>query len=386
MPTSKPTNIDAQRILAIMDELKEKLTYLSVVTPQVLEGLQSDEGQATVELLGNDLMKKIVEQIRLEELYVASNTTSDGSFALAEDNDDVRETVERLQKNTLDLCRRMKVIPNIVPELRNFQETRPTNMLQFLRTLAEMQELTLKRLTTTVEEERSRQELLEHYVGREEAASKRRQQLEKDLAHIRREKERAGSARTEVLTKLKADLLDVKDSTELRMKQLRDHYEGRMNEHQEKFNAQQEQLTKSIATLKDANKNMRIAGQEDELGLRRQKVRRETDVENVIKSYDSAVMEMVVDFNSHVDEYKKEQKSLQELKEHFSKVDAEKERISHEDAISRTRMKKSEMERQNRQRSASTVQAFWRGIMQREEFVKMKKASKKKGKAGGKKK
>merc|ERR1719329_1158326 len=104
----------------------------------------------------------------------------------------------------------MKVVQNIVPELRNFQETRPTNMLQFLRTLADMQELTLKRLTTTVEEERSRQELLEHYVGREEAASKRRQLLEKDLAHIRREREKAGSSRTEVLTKLKADLLDVK--------------------------------------------------------------------------------------------------------------------------------------------------------------------------------
>merc|ERR1719265_1506722 len=163
-------------------------------------------------------------------------------------------------------------------------------MLQFLRTLADMQELTLKRLTTTVEEERSRQELLEHYVGREEAASKRRQQLEKDLAHIRREKERAGSSRTEVLTKLKADLLDINDSTYLRMKQLRERYENRMTEHQEKFNTKEEEYTKTIAALKDANKNMRIASQEDEIGLRRQKVRRETDVENVIKSYDSAVM------------------------------------------------------------------------------------------------
>jgi len=353
------------------------------VTPQVLEGLQSEEGQAASELLGNDLMKKIAEQVRLEEVYVASNTTSDGSFSLAEDNDDVRETVERLQKNTLELCRKMKPIPNIVPELRNFQEQKSANMLQFLRTLAEMQELTLKRLTTTVEEERSRQELLEHYVGREEAASKRRQQLEKDLAHIRREREKAQSSRTEVLTKLKADLLDVKDSTELRMKQLRERFEARMNEHQEKFNAQQEAYTKNIATLKDANKNMRMGSQEDEIGLRRQKVRRETDVENVIKSYDSAVMEMVVDFNCHVDEYKKEQKSLQELKEHFSKVDAEKERISHEEAITRTRLKKAEMERQKRQLSASTVQAFWRGILQREEFVKLKKASRKKG---GKKK
>merc|ERR1712139_261499 len=167
------------------------------------------------------------------------------------------------------------------------------------------------------------------------------------------------------------------------MRQLRERYENRMTEHQEKFNAKEEEYTKNIAALKDANKNMRIASQEDEIGLRRQKVRCETDVENVIKSYDSAVMEMVVDFNCHVDEYKKEQKSLQELKEHFSEVDAEKERIQHEDAITRTRMKKSEMERMKRANASSTVQAFWRGIMMREEYQKMKKANKKKG---GKKK
>merc|ERR550537_1406770 len=139
-----------------------------------------------------------------------------------------------------------------------------------------------------------------------------------------------------------------------------------MTEHQEKFNAKHEEFTKTIATLKDANKNMRIASQEDEIGLRRQKVRRETDVENVIKSYDSAVMEMVVDFNSHVDEYKKEQKQLLELKEHFEKVDAEKERINHEDAIARTRQKKAESERQQRARDAATVQAYWNGILRRE--------------------
>merc|ERR1711959_198657 len=247
-----------------------------------------------------------------------------------------------------------------------------------------MQDLTLKRLTTTVEEERSRQELLEHYVQREEAASKRRQQLEKDLAHIRREREKAQSSRTEVLTKLKADLLDVKDSTELRMRQLREKYEGRIMEHFERFNAQEAQYLKRIEELRTQNKNMRAGSQEDEIGLRRQKVRRETDVENVIRSYDSAIVEMVADYNSHVVEYKKEQKTLVELKEHFAKVDTEKERIRSENVIASTRQKKSEAEQARRNGQASLLQAYWRAILQREEFVKIKKAAKKKG--GGKKK
>merc|ERR1719293_58709 len=120
---------------------------------------------------------------------VASSGVEGGSFAHsgAEDTEEVREDVRALQKNTVDLCRKMRAVDRIVPELRNFQETRPTQVITFLKTLADMQDLTLKRLTTTVEEERSRQELLEHYKTRESEATLRKQQLERDLNHMRQE-------------------------------------------------------------------------------------------------------------------------------------------------------------------------------------------------------
>ncbi|OLP89064.1 hypothetical protein AK812_SmicGene29524 [Symbiodinium microadriaticum] len=80
MPTAKPTNIDAQRILAIMDELKEKLTFLSFVSPQVLAGLQGEDGSATVEILGPELMKCFAEQLRLEDLYVMASNGEGGDI------------------------------------------------------------------------------------------------------------------------------------------------------------------------------------------------------------------------------------------------------------------------------------------------------------------
>merc|ERR1712118_286598 len=83
--------------------------------------------------------------------------------------------------------------------------------------------------------------------------------------------------------------------TELRMRQLREKYEGRIMEHFERFNAQEAQYLKRIEELRTQNKNMRAA--------------------------------------SHVVEYKKEQKTLVELKEHFAKVDTEKERIRSENVI-----------------------------------------------------
>jgi hypothetical protein len=52
-------------------------------------------------------------------------------------------------------------------------------------------------------------------------------QLEWDLAHVKREREKAQSSRAQVLIRLKADLLDVKETTEVRGKNLQQKYETR---------------------------------------------------------------------------------------------------------------------------------------------------------------
>lgn len=389
MPTPKPTNIDAQRILAIMDELREKLTYLSVATPQVLAMLQSEEGQAVQESVGPELMKQLTEQTRLEELYVVANANADRDFGHSDEGEEVREEEHSLKKNTLELCRKMRekirTQPNIVQELKSFQERDATrNVIQFLKTLTDMQELTLKRLTTTVEEERSRTELLEHYKNREAEASKRRQQLEKDLNHVRRESERAQSVRTETLTKLKADLLDVRDSKQERMAALRTRYETRMREHEAAFAAKEEELRKKIDALKDANKKARHNNEVDEDGQKNKAQIERVRVHGVIQHYDGQVKDLAIKIEECKDGYNKEQKQLQELTEHFKKVNKEKENIESEEAIAQARKAKRAASAERRKRAAALVQAFWKGILQREAYGTMKKAKKKKG--GGKKK
>lgn len=386
MPTSKPTNVDAQRILAIMDELKEKLTYLSVVTPEVLERLQSEEdGQAAGDLLGPELMKQFQEQIRLEELYVVANQASDGYGAEGENMPEgVREDVKSLSQNTLQLCRKMKTTPNIVPELRNFQETRPAQMVTYLKTLVDMQELTLKRLTTTLEEERSKTELLEHYIIKEADASKRRQQLDLDLNHIRREKDRSQSHRAEILTKLRADLMDVKENKLERMNSLRTRYDNRMKQQQEEFNERKEKMEKTIEACKAKNKKLRDESNEDE-AVKKKAVRRyEKEVADEITTYDTTIKEMAYNLNEHQEGFKKEQKQLMELREHFSKVDSEKECINNEEGLADARQAKLNFEKSRRNEASALVQAYWRGIIQREEYQKMKKNKKKGGKKKGK--
>ena len=64
----KPTNADAQRILAVTQELKERLTFMSVITDEVWEAIEAEDGDqgatTALETLGPDLTKMIDEQIR----------------------------------------------------------------------------------------------------------------------------------------------------------------------------------------------------------------------------------------------------------------------------------------------------------------------------------
>lgn len=81
----------------------------------------------------------MAEQIRLEELYHGSATAGDEAAVASLDVDDLQEIVEQLERNMRDLCRKMREVPNVVQELRAFQETRPVNSMKFIHALADMQ-------------------------------------------------------------------------------------------------------------------------------------------------------------------------------------------------------------------------------------------------------
>merc|ERR1719353_2434024 len=336
-------------------------------------------------MIGPELMKRMQEQMRLEDIYNVSIQKADGAF-LAMDNDDVRETLDRVQKNTRELCRKMKDKPTIVADLRNFQETRPANVVQLLRTLADMQDVTLKRLTTTVEEENSRKELLQLYLEREQAASAKRSLLEKDLAHIRREREKASSQRTEQITKLKADLHDVEENTEAKQNQLLRQHEKCMKEHQEKHKAMEAKYEEELTKYRLKYKELKQQNKEGEIGKISKKRRGENDLMGVIQGYDSQISELKTDYESQVIDYEKEQKELKELEEHFEKVDAENARLAQEEQIVAARKAKMDAIRKREDDMATLVQSYWKAILDREMFAKEKKARKKKQKGGGKKK
>merc|ERR1712060_36400 len=111
------------------------------------------------------------------------------------------------------------------------------------------------------------------------------------------------------------------------------------------------------------------------MGNERQKHARrfEREVGDKIKEYDEKVREITEEIAETRELKDKENKRLVELEERFYKIDEERECIRQEESIVDARKKKLEDEKQWRNEMAALVQAYWRGIITREQYATLKK-------------
>merc|ERR1719261_913279 len=128
-----------------------------------------------------------------------------------------------------------------------------------------------------------------------------------------------------------------------------------MKGHQDQFNERKERMEKQIEQLKEKNKKLRDESQDDEMVKKKLVRRYEMETEAEIRKYDTAIKEMAYNLNEHQEGFKKEQKQLMELREHFSKVDSEKECIANEEGISDARRSKLEYEKNRRNEASAQV-------------------------------
>ncbi|KAL8446390.1 hypothetical protein Emag_004756 [Eimeria magna] len=386
MSSAKVMSADVHRIASVMDELTQKLTVLSFVTHQVLEAIhESDSGRAA-ELLGPDLLRRMAEQTRLEELYHGSTATNEEGAVASLDVDDLQEIVEQLEKNTRELCRRMKDVPNVVQELRIFQETRPVNSMKFIHALADMQDVMIKRLTTPVEDEKANDDLLQMYLQEESVAAERRDELEKQLAALRSERQKHAARSSEAIAKLKSDLHDLQSITEQRLWQI--------SEESARRDAQQtrayQKKVGDIAALKaqlDKRSISQAATEREEMETqaRTQRITKR-DLDTAIRALDKDLAgkeeggrRKLVPPSTEIEAIRRKNRGdealLSSLTKALTAIDEEKQRKEEEAKIAKALQARAEAEQAEREAAACALQSYWRGIRQREEYVLLKKAA-----------
>ena len=153
----KLTNVEAQRIMAILEETCNKLELLSHIPPLELP----DEDQLRDEL-GPDVLQVMQEQTMLEQQYeLVSAPQHDASgYDANQALPDFETLDDELRHSTRVVCRMVREAPVIVERLQDIggESTLVTDVMRkFLGTFIELKAQTLQKLSTSVEEEKSKE-------------------------------------------------------------------------------------------------------------------------------------------------------------------------------------------------------------------------------------
>ncbi|CDJ69768.1 IQ domain-containing protein D, related [Eimeria necatrix] len=380
MSTVKAMSSDVHRISSVMDELTQKLTLLTFASHQVLEAIQDNDSGHLSEILGPEVLRRMAEQTRLEELYHGSTITSDEAAVASLDVDDLQEIVEQLERNTRELCRKLREVPNVVQELRGLQEVKPVNSMKFIHALADMQEVMLKRLTTPVEDEKANDDLLQMYLQQERAAAERRAELEAQLSQLRTARQKHASRSSEAIAKLKSDLHDIQSTTEQRLWQMNEEFARKDSQQTRAFQRKTGEAAAFKAQLEKRGASQAAAAREDmDVRTRNQRIAKQ-ELENSVKLLDKEIAQNEREIQAMKLRNRMDEESLACLTRALDAIDAEKERKDSAERISRAVYARAEADRAKKAVAACLLQSYWRGINQREEYIALKRAAARKAK------
>jgi hypothetical protein len=362
----KLTNVEAQRVMAVLGETLDRLDYLSYVTTDVDFGLVEQLEEENCSDVANILQR----QWQLEEAHAMGNGTSTNEIC----------------GNTRSLCRSLRTNPVAVETVyRSSTQHRSSSFLACVKALKELTDVTLRKMSTTVEDASSQTNLLHDVTEREKGAEEDRATLQAQLNMERKEKERDIAQLDMKRTKLMKELQEITENTKIQEKEIEQEQKERMDKANTEHSALTTALTEQVVKLEEQIKTVREANKTNEAALRKKMNKSLAEVQSAVQKYDNDMGEREAKSIELQKKYEEEKVMLQALEEHFNKVDAENARIAEEDRIINEIQARENAAKKVLDDAAAMVQKHIRGFLSRREFKKLLKASKKKGKKKKKK-
>jgi len=384
-PNAKLTNVEAQRIMAILDETISKLQLLSHVPPL----RRPDDYEAFADEVGTEVAQVLDEQLMLEQQYKWVSTPAHEQMDEGYDGDqalpDFETLDDELRHSTRVVCRMLREAPAISERLQQTGAEGPTPpMRKFLSTFNELKSQTYAKLSTSVEEEKAKEDWFLEISAKEEKASQQLRQLQKEIKAERADREREVSQREETIKKLRDELENIKSATIAEEKQLEAESKAAEEADGSAFSSKETALSDELKRLTAELATKRKENKESEEQLRKKKVKYESEAAQWIEKYDKDMEEKDKEISALRLIYDEEKKELNRLEEYFSKLMAEREA-----ALAEERKKAEQRAREQAQmatltKAATMVQKLWKGKSARKEFEKKKAGGGKKGKKGKK--
>mmetsp|Transcript_25156 Transcript_25156/g.25357 ORF Transcript_25156/g.25357 Transcript_25156/m.25357 type:complete len:419 (+) Transcript_25156:140-1396(+) len=216
-PEEKFDAVEAERIISILDDTTEKLSFLDSITPDVLQ--HRDE---LSKFIGDEIARTMNEQKALEARYeelIEQRAAMKGMVnktKYKEIQEEIQDVSRALRESTNNLVRSLKENPNVSGNLIKVQRDRMELRDLLMRCVQELRDHgTYHAITYKVDEENNArlrfQQLRSREKGLREAVSK----LEETLQQEQYAFQKQVSEQKQAISQLKEELQNVKGSTSI---------------------------------------------------------------------------------------------------------------------------------------------------------------------------
>ncbi|EQC42396.1 hypothetical protein SDRG_00132 [Saprolegnia diclina VS20] len=364
---NKLTSVESQRVMSVLGDMLDRLSFLTYVPVKADSRLLS-------QLRESGCATSVIEtQWQLEDACAKA------------DSDD---TWHKVKVATRSLCRHMRENPVFLNTFFGTPTKEPADdLLQLIKFLSELTDLSFAKLGKTVEEETAHQELMDTIYNRRKQAEDELVSLRDKLSELRKAKEDETSHLDIQLQKLKAELSTINKNANNELAMIQAQVKETLDKAFEKQNIDMQALTERHLQLTRKLEADTTEHRDVEDGLRKAKCKSGVEVAGTIEKYDAEMTVLATEIDSIQAQYTQELKELHELSEHFKKIDEEQRRIDAEEKVLEAVRAEERRQVQVLHDAATKIQKVFRGNVVRKELAAKKKGKKgAKGKGKGKKK
>ncbi|CAG9312140.1 unnamed protein product [Blepharisma stoltei] len=386
---ARPTHVDSQRIISLLEEMNQKLRILSWLSEENLEEVSYRQEELS-SILDGDLVISLINHLRLMQAFNQYITKSDGRLIDIHDIDieneipeDAKTIGHHLEVSTSEVCRWLAKDPSSFEYLTKMISRTSSGTRNFSETTKDLQKLYLNKLMTPVEEEMNRERELQEIEEKLTKSKQEESSWNDKLTNLRRQREEGRENRNKEIQKLKAEIEKIKKETEDRInginKTIQNRQKKSKQEYESKFTslAQQfEQLTKEVDDLRAANKV-----KEDSLIGNKQKLMHRLG--DNIKDYDRDMIDNQQQHEREEKTFNENKKALEMIEDHIRQLRMEKKRMEEEEAKEALKRKNFDALMSQKNTASEYISAHWKGYKSRLDYEKLKKSKKKRrGKKG----
>jgi len=316
------SNVEAQRVLAVIDHLIRDLDLAFLVPSKVTASSTFDVST----LLSSDSLKSLRKQHELETSLLSILSRTGGNIPDAsqdsEDEPISQEwslTAKALQKNVRDICREFRNDPELTSRMRamNLAGSATESFSQFRALVMQLRTQVIISLSKSVEEQRAEQQAFIITEGREKRLGQEVKSSTKELTALLAEKAKTIKIRDDQILQYTSEMKDLESAKRMATEQSKSVSENKVLVDQ--HNEAKASLLKVTKAKTEEFDKLKTGNVEKEEAQRKRSFKRETDVETWVVKYDTDLGQLQADYNDAQSSYIAEKARMREIEDHFDR-------------------------------------------------------------------